>query len=95
MVRSTTTAQASTKPTTKPSRMFLALLGLNGFSGTRAEDIRVGSSVFIFSEMYFAPTSAYSFAIAAASSGSGFVTVISSIRVSLVLVTDSILAISV
>ena len=73
----------------------MALLGLNGFSGTRAEDIRVGSSVFIFSEMYFAPTSAYSFAIAAASSGSGFVTVISSIRVSLVLVTDSILAISV
>ena len=70
------------------------MLGLKGLAGTRAEDIKVGSSVFIFSEIYFVPTSAYSLAMAAASSGSESVTVISSIRVSAVLVTLSIEAIS-
>ena len=43
--------QDSTKPARKPSRMFLVLLGLKGLAGTRAEDMMVGSSVFIFSAM--------------------------------------------
>jgi len=70
--------------------MFFVLFGPTGFVGTSAVDIMLGLSVAMVSAIYWLATFAYSLAMAAASSGEGEVTVISSIRVPLSFTTESI-----
>ena len=61
--------------------------------GTSATDMMLGLSVAMVSAMYWLATCAYSLAISAASCGSAEVTVISSMRVSVSLDTESMFCI--